>query len=91
MEFKKELLHDLVWDDSDALETVLDEIVDTSRWSVHHKLVFAFGGKFFRTHYSVGATEQQDERPFEYDPDMIECEEVFPHERTIIVYEPIPT
>ncbi|MGG1659585.1 hypothetical protein [Brevibacillus sp. NRS-1366] len=54
---------------------ILDEITDTSRWSMHHKIIFEYRGKFYRTHYSVGATEQQDESPWEYE-DEIECVEV---------------
>lgn len=87
MKFKKQWLQDLVWDDVDDGEIVLNEITDTSRWSVHYDLVFKFGDKFYRTHYSRGATENQDESPFEWEPDEIDCEEVFPTEKTVIVYE----
>jgi hypothetical protein len=55
--------------------TIVDNIVDTTRWSVIHEIVFADKGKFFRTTYSEGATEMQYERPWEYE-DEIECEEV---------------
>jgi hypothetical protein len=55
--------------------TIVDNIVDTTRWSVVHEIVFADKGKFYRTTYSEGATEIQDERPWEYE-DEIECEEV---------------
>jgi len=55
---------DLPWS---ALE---DEIIDTSRWSVHHSIVFEDGGKFYQTSYSVGATEQQCEAPWEYEDDI---------------------
>jgi hypothetical protein len=54
---------------------ILDEIEDTSRWSVHHRIIFAYQGRFYETYYSVGATEMQDERPWEYD-DEVECVEV---------------
>lgn len=54
---------------------IKDTIVDTSRWSVQHEIIFEFQGKFYRTYYSVGATEMQDERPWEYD-DTVECTEV---------------
>lgn len=52
-----------------------DNVIDTSRWSVHHKIVFEDGGKYYQTYYSVGATECQDESPWEYE-DNIECTEV---------------
>lgn len=54
---------------------IKDTIVDTSRWSIQHEIIFEYEGKFYRTYYSVGATEMQDERPWEYD-DTVECTEV---------------
>ena len=54
---------------------ILDNIVDTSRWSIHHEIVFEDKGKFYSTHYSEGATEYQDESPWECEKD-IECTEV---------------
>ncbi|MCL1696387.1 hypothetical protein [Lysinibacillus sp. BPa_S21] len=54
---------------------VLDEITDTSRWSVHHRIIFKHDGKFYEAYYSEGATEMQDERPWEYE-DEVECDEV---------------
>jgi len=54
---------------------IKDTIVDTSRWSIHHEIIFEFQGKFYRTYYSVGATETQDESPWKYD-DKIKCTEV---------------
>ncbi len=52
-----------------------NEITDTGRWSVYHEIVFAHDGKFYKTCYSVGATEHQDERIWEYE-ENIECWEV---------------
>ena len=54
---------------------ILNEITDTSRWSVYHRIVFGYEGKFYETHYSEGATEMQDESPWEYE-DEVECDEV---------------
>lgn len=55
---------------------IYDEIIDTSRWSIHHRCVFKdVDGKFYEARYSVGATESQDERPWEYDTDVT-CDEV---------------
>lgn len=54
---------------------IVDKIVDTTRWSIVHELVFEDNGKFYMTTYSVGATECQDESPWEYD-DEVECTEV---------------
>jgi len=55
--------------------SILDEIIDTSRWSIHHRIIFEHEGKFYETYYSEGATEMQDESPWEYE-DEVECYEV---------------
>lgn len=54
---------------------ILDEITGTSRWSVYHRIIFAYQGRFYEAHYSEGATEMQDESPWEYD-ETVECVEV---------------
>lgn len=54
---------------------IKDDIVDTSRWSIHHEIIFAHDGNFYRTYYSEGATEMQDESPWEYNNE-VECTEV---------------
>jgi hypothetical protein len=54
---------------------IYKEIVDTSRWSIHNRCIFEHDGKFYEAFYSVGATESQDESPWEYDKD-VECTEV---------------
>lgn len=56
-------------------EALEDNITSTSRWSIHHDIIFEDNGKFYKEHYSEGATEMQDERPWEYDNE-IECTEV---------------
>lgn len=83
MKFKRDDLRD---DVGDPDTTVLDETIGTSRWSVQHRRVFKRDGKLYETHYSRGATEQQDESPYEHDPEEIECAEVFAREKTIVVY-----
>ena len=55
--------------------TIVNRIIDTTRWSIVHEIVFEDQGKFYMTTYSEGATECQDERPWEYD-DEIKCTEV---------------
>lgn len=89
-DFPKADLQALVWDEApETYKQISDEITDTSRWSVHHYMVFEFDGRFYGTSYSVGATEHQDERPYEYEPDMVGCHELVPVEKTIISYEPV--
>ena len=46
-----------------------------TRWSIVHEIVFEDKGKFYRTTYSVGATEMQWGKPWEYEEE-VECEEV---------------
>lgn len=77
----------IVWEDTSDYEIISDEVVDTRRWSADHEIIIKrlSDGKFFADGYSVGLTEMQDESPYEYsDPDFTE---VFPVEKTIIVYE----
>jgi len=88
MIFTKQSLLDCLYDESEILTKVIDEIDDQSRWSTYHTLVFKTNneGRFYRTGYSVGSTEMQDERPWEYEGDAIECEEVFPVEVKTVKY-----
>jgi hypothetical protein len=91
MLFKKEFLKDLAHDDYDKneVEVIYTDLIDSNRWSLVYEQIFLFNDKYYRTVYQVGATEQQDERPYEYDLEEIECEEVVPKEITKIIYLPI--
>ena len=82
--FLREELVDAIYEAS-----VLDEITDTSRWSVYHRFVFKAedDGKFYETHYSVGATEYQDEQPWQ-DENEVECIEVVKVEKIVQDFEP---
>lgn len=87
--FPKEVLKELAGEEPvGTLESVSCEIQDTSRWSIHYKQVFkdTSTGKFYITHFSCGATESQDERPYEYEGDEVECIEVEPKEKVVITY-----
>ena len=66
----------------------IDKVVDNTRWSVIHEIIFEHEGKFYRTSYSVGATEEQDEGPWEYD-DEVECTEVHEVEKVVKVWEAV--
>ena len=81
MKFSKGFLQD------EGGETVYDRIIGHGRWNVHHERVFAFEARYYITQYSVGATENQDEEPYQDDADEIECVEVFPRERVVTIYE----
>lgn len=76
--------------DRDAIDgyTVIeDKIVDVSRWSIIHRMVFEHNGEYYETAYRRGATEMQDENPYEFDGDMVKCAKVIPVTKTIIAYE----
>jgi hypothetical protein len=64
-----------------------DKIVGKRRWSTEYEIVVQrkSDGKFFKDAYRRGATESQDERPYEYsEPNFTE---VFPVTKTYIDYE----
>jgi hypothetical protein len=61
---------------------IFDEITDNGRWSIYHRCIFEDNGKFYETHYSVGATESQDESPWEYE-ENVDCFEVELKEVTV--------
>jgi hypothetical protein len=64
-----------------------DKIVGKRRWSTEYEIVVQrkSDGKYFRDGYRRGATEGQDERPYEHsEPNFTE---VFPVTKTYIDYE----
>lgn len=84
---KDDALEFALGDNAEGFKLIEDKLVDTSRWSEIHEIVIQRNsdGKFFKDSYSVGATEQQDEQPWEYeDPDFTE---VFKKEVTTFIYE----
>lgn len=87
--------HDtLSWSEPDQpypvnFKVVISKLVDTTRWSHVIERVYEDldTGKFWQTSYRTGATECQDESPYEYDGDVIELVEVVPVEVTKIIYK----
>lgn len=77
----------ILYEDNDDFKLVRSEIVDNTRWSVVYEDVYQrlSDKKFFKTTYRKGATEMQDERPYEYGEALFY--EVFPVEKTVVVYE----
>jgi hypothetical protein len=65
---------------------IKDTIISQSRWSTQHEIIFAHDGKFYKTHYSQGSTEAQDESAWEYDTE-VECAEVHIVEKLIKTWE----
>ena len=89
MQLTREEAANIVCDDHDDWITVETNIVDSSRWSIIYEGIFEYcpTGKFYSMSWSVGATEQQDERPFEYyDPEPVEVHQV---EKMVKVWESI--
>ena len=81
------LVDDLDLPDNDDI-VKLRKMIDTSRWSILYSLVFEYEGKFYSTHYSVGATESQDEGPWEFE-DNVECTEVVEQEYVATKWVPV--
>ena len=78
MKFRKEDLQDLVYDESTVLTKIRDEQVGSSRCTIEYNLIFRFEDAYYSAPYSIGSTEQQDQQAFEYEPDIIECFQVWP-------------
>lgn len=78
------LREEVLWTPS----VVSDVITGQGRWSTYHEVVFIDGDALWRTSYSVGSTEVQDEEPWEYLA-AVECVEVAPVEKIVTVYEEV--
>lgn len=85
--FDKNTLLEILEEEADGYTLLENEIVDTSRWFNIFSIVFKdkTTGKFYSTDYRVGATECQDEGPWEYQ-DAVMCTEVEPVEVTVTQY-----
>ena len=81
---KQEAL-DILYEENQESEIVVNKITGVSRWSIHHYLVFSMDGKLWEAFYQVGATEQQDESPWEYEKE-VKCFEVEAYEKTVTDY-----
>jgi hypothetical protein len=86
----KEEARDVVWEDHEDWETIEEDICSNSRWAIHMRGIFKHvpSGKFYELHWDKGATEYQEQQPFEYtDPDLIEVHQV---EKVVKVWETVP-
>jgi hypothetical protein len=72
MQFSKEFLTELCDND----EYVHTEPAGDSRWLEYTRAIFRHNGSLYQTTFARGKTEMQECRPYEYDPDLIECDEV---------------
>lgn len=81
MTFDKEWLRETVaWGPAlgSGVTILYKTIVDSTRWSLVYEAVFEFESVCYKTSYRVGATEYQDEDPYEYDDDPVTVEVVEP-------------
>lgn len=74
-----------------VIESIENEPYDKGRWSVTYRQILSVSRvdaapRYFETHYTVGATEMQDESPYENDGDQIILDEVFPVEVVTVQY-----
>jgi hypothetical protein len=76
-------MREILWSD----DVVRDRITSHGRWTVNHELIFRRDDKLWRAAYSKGATEYQDESPWEYE-EVVTCEEV--REVLAVDYEVVP-
>jgi hypothetical protein len=76
--YTKKQMQDMVCGDSDDLVEIESSVIDTTRWATVHEVIFKDinTGKHYESYFNRGATEMQDERPYEYDNDIIEVQEV---------------
>jgi len=85
MKLTSEEACNVIWGDTEDWKPASDKNIDgTSRWSVFMSQVFEHipTGKFYLFEWSKGATECQDEDPFEY-VDEVEPSEVVEKEVTV--------
>lgn len=73
---------------ADLVNIVENQIVDHDRWSVSYKLIFSLkeDETFYLVYYSRGATELQEEEPWEFDKE-VEVYKVNRVEKLVTVYE----
>ena len=55
---------------------VRDRITEHKRWCVVHELIFKRNDKLYRLIYKIGATEREEQHPFD-EAETIKCKEVF--------------
>jgi hypothetical protein len=71
MKLTAEEARKVVYEDHDDFDLVGDSkhIIDHTRWSVIYEAVFFHvpSGEHYKFSWSKGATESQDEQPYEYD------------------------
>lgn len=86
---EKEVAVDLAYGEYDdtIFEIISNKIIDVSRWSYRKEIIVKtlIDGRFWKSSYSKGATESQDEGPYDYSDPIFE--EVFPEQVMITIYK----
>lgn len=82
----KWLRHNVAWGPGDGVTIIYDNVVDSTRWSVIHEVVFQHDGVYYKSSYRVAATECQDEDPYEYNDEETEVTVVEPYYVVSISY-----
>lgn len=67
---------------------VRDDIVDTTRWGIVHRVVFSLDGDLWQVEFEEPATEMQETDPFEYG-DTIEARKVEARRVEVTEYHPV--
>lgn len=94
--YSKQTLLDLLdledGQEDERFKKIETEHVGSRRWSQDYSTVIEDKqkGLFFCTSYSVGSTENQDERPYEFEENDIVVERVYPHKVEVIVFKDHP-
>ncbi len=86
LDLTPEQARDILWGDAKGYTIISDTECGSRRWSIDHDLVIRrdSDGLFFRASYSVGATESQEESPWQYGaPDFRQC---WPREKVVVAY-----
>lgn len=90
MKLSAVVAREVIYNEHEDWEEVTKSMTDHTRWSVWYEGIFLHipSNKHYRFIWSIGATEQQDERPYEFDKE-IEVVGVRPVEKIVIDWEPV--
>lgn len=90
MKLTAEEAREIVWECNEDWEQIEYKLVGNNRWSLRYEGVFKHipTEKYYKLQWSVGATEYQDEKPFQYIKEVIPIE-VYKVEKVVKVWEPI--
>ena len=89
LKIENEVAEGLAYGDYDdtIYEVISNKIVSKGRWTYRSELIIKTiaDGRFWKSFYNQGATESQDESPYEYGEPIFK--EVFPKQVEATIYE----